>query len=89
MNGRVVSKRTQRVNKLFSRGRGAGAPLAWQFWISTIYNYCKIGTLGYRCIKNSKKYTWQIDLESLELLEKDSSFRSSLQVKKSLQYNLF
>nr|DAI75247.1 MAG TPA: Pyocin activator protein PrtN [Caudoviricetes sp.] len=57
--------------------------------ISTIYNYCKIGTLGYRCIKNSKKYTWQIDLESLELLEKDSSFKSSLQVKKSLQYNLF
>ena len=32
VNGRVVSKRTQRVNKLFSRGRGAGAPLAWQFW---------------------------------------------------------
>ena len=57
--------------------------------ISTIYNYCKIGTLGYRCIKNSKKYTWQIDLVSLELLEKDSSFKSSLQVKKSLQYNLF
>ena len=25
VNGRVVSKRTQRVNKLFSRGRGAGA----------------------------------------------------------------
>ena len=57
--------------------------------ISTICNYCKIGTLGYRCIKNSKKYTWQIDLESLELLEKNSSFKSSLQVKKSLQYNLF
>lgn len=33
VNGRTVSKRTQRVNKLFSsRGRGAGAPLAWQFW---------------------------------------------------------
>ncbi len=32
VNGRVVSKRTQRVNKLFSRGRGAGAPLAWQIW---------------------------------------------------------
>jgi hypothetical protein len=32
VNGRVVSKRTQRVNKLFSRGRGAGAPLAWQVW---------------------------------------------------------
>ncbi|MDG1641617.1 fimbrial biogenesis outer membrane usher protein [Klebsiella huaxiensis] len=32
VNGRSVSKRTQRVNKLFSRGRGAGAPLAWQFW---------------------------------------------------------
>ncbi len=28
VNGRVVSKRTQRVNKLFTRGRGAGAPLA-------------------------------------------------------------
>ncbi len=26
------AKRTQRVNKLFSRGRGAGAPLAWQVW---------------------------------------------------------
>ena len=57
--------------------------------VGTIYNYCKIGTLGYRCIKISKKYTWQIDVESLELLEKDSSFKSSLQVKKSLQYNLF
>ncbi|MGX5085694.1 CS1-pili formation C-terminal domain-containing protein [Enterobacter sp. UPMP2052] len=32
VNGRVVSKRTQRVNKLFSRGRGVGAPLAWQVW---------------------------------------------------------
>lgn len=32
VNGRVVSKRMQRVNKLFSRGRGAGAPLAWQLW---------------------------------------------------------
>ena len=32
INGRSVSKRTQRVNKLFSRGRGAGAPLAWQVW---------------------------------------------------------
>lgn len=32
VNGKVVTKRTQRVNKLFTRGRGAGAPLAWQFW---------------------------------------------------------
>lgn len=32
VNGRVVGKRTQRVNKLFSPGRGSGAPLAWQFW---------------------------------------------------------
>ena len=23
--------------------------------IGTIYNYCKTGTLGYRCIKTSKK----------------------------------
>lgn len=32
VNGRVISKRTQRVNKIFSQGRGAGSPLAWQFW---------------------------------------------------------
>lgn len=32
VNGRVVSKRKERINKLFSRGRGAGAPLAWQIW---------------------------------------------------------
>jgi hypothetical protein len=57
--------------------------------ISTIYNYCKTGTLGYRCIKNAKRYTWQIDLESLELLEKDNSHKSILQVKKDLQYSLF
>ncbi len=34
VNGRVISK-TQRVNKLFSRGRGVGAPLAWQIWGGT------------------------------------------------------
>ncbi len=32
VNGRVISKRPQRVNKLFSRGRSIGAPLAWQVW---------------------------------------------------------
>ena len=57
--------------------------------IGTIYNYCRSGTLGYRCIKNLKRYTWQIDLESLELLEKESSYKSSLQIKKDLQYSLF
>ena len=57
--------------------------------IGTIYNYCKTGTLGYRCIKNSKRYTWQIDLESLELLEKNNSHKSILQVKNDLQYSLF
>ena len=57
--------------------------------IGTIYNYCKTGTLGYRCIKNSKRYTWQIDLESLELLEKNNSHKSILQVKNHLQYSLF
>ena len=57
--------------------------------IGTIYNYCKIGTLGYRRIKISKKNTWQIDLESLELLEKDSSFKSSLQVKKIYNITYF
>ena len=57
--------------------------------IGTIYNYCKTGTLGYRCIKNSKRYTWQIDLESLELLEKNNSHKSILQVKNDFQYRLF
>ena len=57
--------------------------------IGTIYNYCKTGTLGYRCIKNSKRYTWQIDLESLELLEKNNSHKSILQVNNYLQYSLF
>lgn len=37
VNGRVVSKRTERVNKLFRSGRGAGAPLAWQFWGGSIH----------------------------------------------------
>ncbi|NWA19892.1 CS1-pili formation C-terminal domain-containing protein [Serratia liquefaciens] len=32
VNGKVVDKRMQRVNKLFSPNRGANAPLAWQFW---------------------------------------------------------
>ncbi|MFS6933777.1 CS1-pili formation C-terminal domain-containing protein [Klebsiella oxytoca] len=32
VNGQSVSKQIQRVNKLFSQGRGAGAPLAWQVW---------------------------------------------------------
>ncbi|EMN8534245.1 CS1-pili formation C-terminal domain-containing protein [Enterobacter hormaechei] len=32
VNGRVINKRKQRVNKLFSRGRGLGAPVAWQVW---------------------------------------------------------
>ncbi|HAT3921001.1 TPA: hypothetical protein I9Y23_004719 [Kluyvera ascorbata] len=32
VNGRVVGKRVQRVNKLFSPGHGSGAPMAWQFW---------------------------------------------------------
>ena len=57
--------------------------------IGTIYNYCKTGTLGYRCIKNSKRYTWQIDLESLELLEKNNSHKSILKFKNDLQYSLF
>lgn len=59
--------------------------------VGTIYNYCKIGTLGYRCIPNQIKCSWQVDLESLELLEENSSFKSSLQVKKEIaeQFSLF
>lgn len=59
--------------------------------VGTIYNYCKAGNLGYRCIPNSKKCTWQVDLESIELLEESSSFKSSLQIKKEMaeQYSLF
>ena len=57
--------------------------------VGKIYNYCRIGTLGYRCIQNQKKNTWQIDLESLELLEENSTYKSTLQVKKDNQYSLF
>ena len=57
--------------------------------VGTIYNYCRIGTLGYRCIQNQKKNTWQIDLESLELLEENSTYKSTLQAKKDNQYSLF
>ncbi|MGP3590107.1 CS1-pili formation C-terminal domain-containing protein [Vagococcus sp. WN89Y] len=32
VNGRVVSNNIQRINKLFSRERGAGIPLIWQIW---------------------------------------------------------
>ena len=56
----------------------------------TIYNYCKNGTLGGQYIKCKQKGTWRIDLESLELLEANSTFKSSLQLKKDAnQYNLF
>lgn len=56
----------------------------------TIYNYCRVGTLGYRCIPNSKKNTWQIDLDSLELLEKNIEVKSILQIKRDVaQYSLF
>lgn len=55
----------------------------------TVYNYCKRGLLGGQYIKNNKKGTWKIDLESLELLEKESTFKSSHQIKKALNYSLF
>ena len=58
--------------------------------ISTVYNYCKNGNLGYRCITNKKKNTWQINLESLELLEENIEVKSILQLKKDTeQYKLF
>lgn len=37
INGRVVDKHMQRVNKLFSPSRGANAPLYWQFWGGMIH----------------------------------------------------
>lgn len=55
----------------------------------TVYNYCKRGLLGGQYIKNNVKGTWKIDLESLELLEKESTFKSSHQIKKGLNYSLF
>ncbi|MDK4471138.1 helix-turn-helix domain-containing protein [Fusobacterium necrophorum] len=55
----------------------------------TIYNYCKNGVLGGQYIKTGKKGTWKIELESLELLEANSSFKSTLQLKNTTQYNLF
>lgn len=32
VNGRIISKQTQRVNKLFGRGLGTGSHTAWQIW---------------------------------------------------------
>lgn len=32
VNSKVISKRTQRVNKLFSQGRGVGEAFSWQVW---------------------------------------------------------
>lgn len=55
----------------------------------TVYNYCKQGILGGQYIKVNKKGTWKVDIESLELLEKESSFKSSRQIKKELNYSLF
>lgn len=55
----------------------------------TVYNYCKRGLLGGQYIKVNKKGTWKVDVESLELLEKESSFKSSRQIKKELNYSLF
>ena len=55
----------------------------------TVYNYWKQGILGGQYIKVNKKGTWKVDVESLELLEKESSFKSSHQIKKELNYSLF
>ena len=50
----------------------------------------KNGTLGGQDIFCQQKGTWKVDLESLELLEKESSFKSKLQLKKDTnQYSLF
>lgn len=32
VNGRIISKNIQRINKLFARGRGADMPFSWQLW---------------------------------------------------------
>ena len=55
----------------------------------TIYNYCRQGLLGGQYIKIRQKGTWRVDIESLELLEKDSIFKSTYQIKKNKEFNLF
>nr|DAJ31707.1 MAG TPA: helix-turn-helix domain protein [Caudoviricetes sp.] len=55
----------------------------------TIYNYCRQGLLGGQYIRVNKKGTWRINVESIDLLESDSSFISTRQLKKSLNYSLF
>ncbi|MHA7848591.1 CS1-pili formation C-terminal domain-containing protein [Serratia sp. D1N4] len=37
INGRVTEKRMQRINKLFSPGSAANAPLSWQVWSGLIH----------------------------------------------------
>lgn len=55
----------------------------------TIYNYCKKGLLGGQYIKVNSKGTWRIDEQSVALLLENSSFKSTLQLKKEQQYSLF
>lgn len=54
----------------------------------TIYSYCKKGILGGQYFKIEKKGRWRIDLNSVELLLEDSTFKSTLQLKE-IQYSLF
>lgn len=55
----------------------------------TIYNYCKKGVLGGQYIRVNKKGNWKIDVDSIRLLIEKSSFKSSMQIKKEMQINLF
>ncbi|PID67112.1 MAG: DNA-binding protein, partial [Fusobacteriales bacterium] len=55
----------------------------------TVYSYCKKGILGGQYFKIEKKGRWRIDLNSVELLLKSSSFKSTLQLKNEMQYSLF
>lgn len=60
--------------------------------LETIYNMCRDGRLGGRYSKGQgkKRGSWLIDVESLDLFEKHTSFKSMYQLEeKSSQRTMF
>lgn len=59
--------------------------------LETIYNMCRDGRLGGRYSKGQgkKRGSWLIEEESIELLIKNTTFKSIYQLKKDSQRTLF
>lgn len=59
--------------------------------LETIYNMCRDGRLGGRYSKGQgkKRGSWLIEEESIELLIKNTTFKSIYQLKENSQRKLF